>query len=86
MSLVAAAIEQRGIVTVVLSVLPEVSHRLTAPRTLVVPFGLGTPVGPAHDRDTQAAVVAAALALAADPLVPVPVWRTWAPISSARED
>jgi len=78
-SLVASALEERGIVTVTLSVMPDVSRRLTAPRTLVVPFGLGTPVGPPNDSATQADVVARALALAADPAASVPVWRTWEP-------
>lgn len=64
MSLVASALEARGIVTVVLSVLPDVSARLSAPRTLVVPFGLGCPMGPPGDRSVQAQVLDAALGLA----------------------
>lgn len=70
-------LEQRGIATVMLSVLPEVSDRLTAPRTLLVPFGLGTPVGPAGDTVTQMAVVRTALVLAASPGAKVPVRRVW---------
>ena len=75
MSLVASALEQRGIATVVLSVMPEISSRLTAPRTLVVPFGLGTPVGPPHDTATHRRVVEAALALTGE--MTVPLTRVW---------
>ena len=66
MSLVASVLESLGIVTVALSVLPDISARLTAPRTLVVPFGLGSPVGPPGDSITHARVLEAALDLAAD--------------------
>ncbi|MEZ5285237.1 MAG: hypothetical protein R2712_10600 [Vicinamibacterales bacterium] len=79
MSLVAAALELRGIVTVALSVLPDLSRKLTAPRTLLVPFGLGTPVGPPGAAPTHDAVVRAALALAADPDVTPPAIRAWQP-------
>jgi hypothetical protein len=74
-SLVAAALEQRGISTVMLSVMPTISAQLTAPRTLVLPFGLGTPVGPPHDAATHLRVVAAALALTGE--MAVPVTRVW---------
>lgn len=75
MSLVASVLEARGIATVMLSVMPEISSRLTAPRTLVVPFGLGTPVGPPRDAATHRRVIAAALALTAETSVPVScVW------------
>ena len=75
MSLVAAALEQRGIATVMLSVMPAISARLTAPRTLVVPFGLGTPAGPPHDTPTHRRVVEAALNLTGE--MAVPVTRVW---------
>ena len=75
MSLVASVLEKSGIATVVLSVLPEVSAHLTAPRTLLVPFGLGAPVGPPDDRDTQRRVLQEALALTAEGTVPVT--RVW---------
>ena len=65
MSLVAGVLEALDIVTVTLSALPDITAKLAAPRTLVVPFGLGQPVGPPHDRARQTAVVEAALALAA---------------------
>lgn len=64
MSLVASVLESAGIVTVVMSTLPEVSARLRSPRTLHVPFGLGTPMGPADAPEMQAQVLAAALDLA----------------------
>jgi len=58
-----------------LSVMPEISSRLTAPRTLVVPFGLGTPVGPPRDVDTHARVVTAALRLTVE--TALPMTRVW---------
>jgi len=76
-SLVAAALESRGVATVTLSALPEVSARVQAPRTLVVPFGLGTPVGPPLEADTQLRVVGSALELAYE--IGVPLVRTWSP-------
>jgi hypothetical protein len=74
-SLVASALESLGIATVALSVMPEITARLTAPRTLVVPFALGTPVGPPGDRATQEQVVRAALALTGE--TNVPLTREW---------
>ena len=79
MSLVASVLEQRGIATVTLSVMPELTERLAAPRTLIVPFGLGTPVGPAGDVDTQADVIRSALDLVEDAEVTVPERRVWRP-------
>jgi hypothetical protein len=76
-SLVAAALESRGIASVTLSVLPEIAARLQAPRTLLVPFGLGTPVGPPLEPETQVKVVSAALALAYE--AAVPIVRAWSP-------
>ncbi len=59
-----------------LSVMPEISARLSAPRTLVVPFDPGTPVGPPHDPSTHLRVVGAALDLTGEAAVPVTrVWR-----------
>ena len=75
MSLVASALEARGIATVMLSVMPEISSRLAAPRTLIVPFGLGTPMGPPHDAATHRGVVEAALALTGE--LAVPLTRVW---------
>jgi D-proline reductase (dithiol) PrdB len=48
-SLVQAELERRGIVTASLSVMPEVTRRLSPPRALVVDAPLGAPLGPAHD-------------------------------------
>jgi hypothetical protein len=73
-SLIASALEARGIATVSLSVMPEITKRLTSPRTLLVPFGLGAPVGPPLDSVTQARVVTAALALTGEA---TPVTRVW---------
>ena len=64
-------LEQRGVATVMLSVLPQVTSALAPPRALEVPFGLGSPVGPPGDAETQARVVRAALALTDVATVPV---------------
>jgi hypothetical protein len=74
-SLVASVLEAHGIATVVVSALPQVTRQLTAPRTLDVPFGLGTPMGPAHDRLTQNRVLAQALAMTTETAVPLS--RPW---------
>jgi hypothetical protein len=70
-SLVGSALERRGIATVMLSVLPEVTAALVPPRALAVPFGLGSPVGPPGDLAMQVRVVRAALELTTDPRLPV---------------
>jgi hypothetical protein len=59
-SLAAAALEQRGITTVVLQFLKDVAIKVGPPRGLLVPFphgfALGKPLDPAGQRDvlTQA--------------------------------
>ena len=56
-------IESRGISTVSITLSPEVTERVNPPRALYTPFGLGRPLGPAHDVATQRSVLAQALAL-----------------------
>ena len=63
MGLVQAAIEREGIPTVSLSMLPEVTERVQPPRTLVVPYPLGYPLGNPGDPETQIRILLAALAL-----------------------
>jgi hypothetical protein len=75
-SLVGSVLESLGIVTVALSALPEITAHLAAPRTLVVPFGLGSPMGPPDAPDVQRRVLEAALALAASE-DETPVTRTF---------
>lgn len=63
MGLVQAAIENVGIPTVSISMLPEVTERVRPPRTLVVPYPLGYPLGTPGDKDVQTRIILAALGL-----------------------
>lgn len=63
MSLVARELESRGIATVCLSMLEEVTRKVKPPRTLLVPFGWGQPLGPPGDAETHRRVARAALGL-----------------------
>ncbi len=63
MGLVARELESRGIATVCLGMLEEVTRKVKPPRTLLVPFGWGQPLGPPGEADTHRAVVRAALAM-----------------------
>lgn len=62
-SLLAAAIESRGIPTVCLMLLREVAERVRPPRALAVPYPHGFPLGKPHDPVVQRNVLRAALAL-----------------------
>lgn len=46
MGLVARELESRGIATICLCLLEEVAEKVAPPRSLVVPFGWGQPLGP----------------------------------------
>ena len=61
--LVQAAIERRGISTVSISLLREVTATIRPPRALSVPFPFGSPLGEPNNRVLQQSVIAAALAL-----------------------
>lgn len=74
MGLIAAALERRGIVTVVFSCLEPVTERVRAPRWLALPFPLGHPLGTPGDPDLQRALLREALDLATAP-GPPPVRR-----------
>ena len=49
-SLVAAAIEDRGIPTVTIQLLEEIARKIGPPRALCVPFAHGFPLGQLIDR------------------------------------
>ncbi len=66
MGLVARELERRGIATVCLGMLEEVTRKVNPPRTLLVPFGWGRPLGPVGEAGTHRAVARAALALLAE--------------------
>lgn len=56
-------IEKEGIPAVCLSLLREVSEKVSPPRTLFVPFPIGFPLGTPHDAALQHRVLRAALGL-----------------------
>jgi len=66
-SLVAAALEQQGISTVVVQLLRLAAERVRPPRALFVPFRHGYPLGSPDDPEKQHAVITAALNLLTDP-------------------
>ena len=67
MSLVAAALEQQGISTVVVQLLRLVTEKVRPPRALFVPFRHGYPLDSPNDPVKQRAVITAALNLIANP-------------------
>lgn len=71
MSLVQWEIERRGIATVSLSVMPDVTRKLAPPRALGVDAPLGAPLGSAHDTARHLAVLRRMLALATRADLPV---------------
>jgi hypothetical protein len=66
----ARELEGRGLPTVTISLLPELSSILGAPRTLTVPFPFGAPCGDPGNRALQQDVLREALELLAQPLAP----------------
>ena len=61
--LIAAEIERRGIATVCIMLLREVAERVRPPRSLLVPFPHGYPLGAPHDAELQRSVILEALSL-----------------------
>ena len=61
--LIQGAIEEVGVPTVSLSLLPEVTRKVRPPRTLFVPFRFGYPLGRPHDRALQREIIVNALRL-----------------------
>ena len=74
-SLVQAELERRGIVTVSLSVMPDVTRRLGPPRALAIDAPLGAVMGPPHDAAGHTAIVRRMLSLTAR--IDVPVLELW---------
>jgi len=65
-SLVAAALEQQGISTVVVQLLRLATEKVRPPRALFVPFRHGYPLDSPNDPEKQRAVITAALNLLTD--------------------
>jgi hypothetical protein len=72
-SLVAAELERRGIATVVIQLLREVTERVRPPRALCVPFPHGYPLGLPGDAAGQRRVIETALRLLESPSSVPPV-------------
>jgi len=69
-SLVQTELERRGIVTVSLSVMPDITRKLAPPRALTVPAPLGAPMGPPHEAAAHEGVLRRMLELAVRTDVP----------------
>jgi hypothetical protein len=61
--LVQAELEKRGIPSVSITMLPEVTGKLRLPRALEVPYPLGFPLGRPNDAALQTAIIRAAFGL-----------------------
>ncbi len=61
--LIQSEIERRGIPTVSISLLKEVTSVIRPPRSLFVPFAMGYPLGLPNDAELQHTVIGQALAL-----------------------
>jgi D-proline reductase (dithiol) PrdB len=59
--LLAGLLEQEGIATVCLSLLPEVTDKVQPPRVLPVDYPLGYPLGAPHQPDLQRDILRRAL-------------------------
>ena len=64
MGLIAAEFERRGIVTVCVQPVRHVAERVRPPRSVLVPWGLGYPLGRPNDAAVQHRVIEAMLTLA----------------------
>ena len=73
--LVGAELERAGIACVTIQLLREVAEKVRPPRSLLVPFAHGHPLGRADDPELQRGVIEAALALLEDPDAVPPVLR-----------
>ena len=62
--LVGGELERRGVVTVSVCLLPEITARVRPPRALEVPYPLGFPLGRANDPPLQRRILRAMLRLA----------------------
>ena len=65
MGLAQRVLEARGIPTVSLSLIPELTHTVGVPRLAGISYPFGQPLGRPHDRDGQRAVLRATLELLA---------------------
>ena len=66
-----AEIENRGMPTASITMLPGVTRKIRPPRSLAVPYPLGFPLGEANNRELQTDVLLALMALLNRDDVPV---------------
>ena len=72
--LVSAELERNGLATVTLQLLEEVAKKVRPPRSLLVPFDHGYPLGRPGDPELQRRVLVAALSMLADPTLTPPAF------------
>ena len=76
--LIAAELERHGISTVCVQPIHRIAKRLQPPRSLVVPFGLGHPLGRPNEPELQHSVLESMLRLLEDPSSSAPCLAEWA--------
>lgn len=77
MGLIAAEIERQGITTVCVQPVRHIAERLRPPRSLVVPFPLGFPLGRPNEPALQHRVLSDMLAMVGED-APAPLVREFA--------
>ncbi|MCP8616261.1 hypothetical protein [Salirhabdus salicampi] len=75
LGLYARALEQEGISTAMITLLPEVTDKVGVPRSLHVPFQLGKPCGEPFDSSTRRSVLLQLLNLLKHPSKNVSKYR-----------
>lgn len=65
--LIQSVIEKAGIPTVSITLLPEITRRVSPPRALAVDYPLGYPLGAPHEAELQTRIILAAFALLQEP-------------------
>ncbi|MFH1964312.1 MAG: hypothetical protein ABIJ42_02110 [Acidobacteriota bacterium] len=63
MGLIASVLENRGIPTVSITLLKEVTKKVLPPRSLFVPYPLGYPLGEPNNPDLQNRIIKEALTM-----------------------
>ena len=71
MGLVQGAIEDAGIATVSLSLLPEVTRKVRPPRSMFVPFRFGYPLGEPFNKALQGNIILKSLELLLEANLPI---------------
>ena len=77
-----AAVEARGIPTVSVTMLENVTRKIRPPRALSVPYPLGYPLGEPGNRSLQTEILHAMLAML--PRTDLPALERWSPADERR--